>query len=64
MRAASTRRDVHTAGKARAGGRGQCRRVSGGEGPARREEEEGGQQGQGSVQREVGDGRCGSVGGG
>lgn len=35
-----------------------------GRGPARREEEEGGQQGHGSVQREVGDGRCGSVGGG
>ena len=54
MRAESTRGDVHTDGKARAGGRGQCRRASGerwllgGRGGGGR------QQAQGSVQREAG----------
>ena len=54
MRAESTRGDVHTDGKARAGGRGQCRRASGerwllgGSGVGGR------QQAQGSVQREAG----------
>ena len=52
--AESTRGDVHTDGKARAGGRGQCRRASGerlllgGRGGGGR------QQAQGSVQREAG----------
>ena len=56
--------DVHTDGKARGGGRGQRRRVSGGEVTARREEDKGVQLGHGSVQREAGVRRCGSVAGG
>ena len=59
--AESTRGDVHTDGKARAGGRGQGRRASGerlllgGRGGGGR------QHAQGSVQRESGVGRAGSA---
>ena len=62
--AESTRGDVHTDGKARAGGRGQCRRASwerwllGGRGGG------GWQQAQGSVQREAGVVTGGSATGG